>query len=189
MADICIENLCKSFGDKKVIDNLNCIFESGRINCVMGKSGIGKTTLLNILMGIYEADSGTVSGISGKKISAVFQENRLCENLNAITNIKMVTDESDEKIISVLERMEIDATKKIPVSEYSGGMKRIVAIARALLAKFDILFMDEPLKGLDEETKMKVVELIKEMTKGKTVIMVTHNIEECKMFDAKLIEL
>ena len=67
MADICIENLCKSFGDKKVIDNLNCIFESGRINCVMGKSGIGKTTLLNILMGIYEADSGTVSGISGKK--------------------------------------------------------------------------------------------------------------------------
>ena len=49
--------------------------------------------------------------------------------------------------------------------------------------------MDEPLKGLDEETKMKVVELIKEMTKGKTVIMVTHNIEECKMFDAKLIEL
>ena len=85
--------------------------------------------------------------------------------------------------------MEIDATKKIPVSEYSGGMKRRVAIARALLAKFDILFMDEPLKGLDEETKMKVVELIKEMTKGKTVIMVTHNIEECKMFDAKLIEL
>lgn len=133
----------------------------------MGKSGIGKSTLLSILMGLEKADEGTVSGMEHQKISAIFQENRLFENLDAVTNIHITTGKTKEEITGFLKKMELDDIAGKPVSEYSGGMKRRVAIARALLAEYDILIMDEPLQGLDAETKEKVATVIKTQTAGK----------------------
>lgn len=133
----------------------------------MGKSGIGKSTLLSILMGLEKADEGTVSGMEHQKISAIFQENRLFENLDAVTNIHITTGKTKEEIAGFLKEMELDDVAGKPVSEYSGGMKRRVAIARALLAEYDILIMDEPLQGLDAETKEKVATVIKTQTAGK----------------------
>ena len=105
----------------------------------------------------------------------------------------MVTDiagiYSEKDIIKCFERIGINALDKKPVSEFSGGMKRRVAILRALMADFDILLMDEPLKGLDEETKTDVVSLILEFTKGKAVIMTTHDISEVKLFNAEIIQI
>lgn len=88
-----------------------------------------------------------VSGMEHQKISAIFQENRLFENLDAVTNIHITTGKTKEEIAGFLKEMELDGVAGKPVSEYSGGMKRRVAIARALLAEYDILIMDEPLPG------------------------------------------
>ena len=113
------------------------------MTCIMGKSGIGKSTLLSILMGLEKADEGTVSGMEHQKISVIFQENRLFENLDAVTNIHITTGKTKEEITGFLKKMELDDIAGKPVSEYSGGMKRRVAIARALLAEYDIFGMGQ----------------------------------------------
>lgn len=159
------------------------------MTCIMGKSGIGKTTLLAVLMGLVKADEGAVTEMEHKKISAIFQENRLFENLDAVTNIRITTGKSDAEIERFLQKMELKDIIGKPVSEYSGGMKRRVAIARALLAEYDILFMDEPLQGLDACTKEKVALMIKEQTNGKTVLFVTHEEKEAEFFQAERVEL
>ncbi|SFO25706.1 NitT/TauT family transport system ATP-binding protein [Pseudobutyrivibrio sp. UC1225] len=191
--DIVIENLSKAYDNQLVLDNLSVTFPEKSFTCLMGKSGAGKTTLLSILMELETADSGVITGLEDKKISVVFQENRLCNNLTALLNIKMVIEDSsrisDSDIMNWLEKIGLGEDAKKPVQEYSGGMKRRVAILRALLADFDLLIMDEPLKGLDEATKQQVIDLIKELTKEKTVIMTTHDISEAKAFDATIVFL
>ena len=191
--DIIIDKLSKSYDGQKVLEDLSVTFPDKSFTCLMGKSGIGKTTLLNILMGLEQADNGKITGLNDKKISAVFQENRLCNNLTALLNIKMVIDGSskisDSEIIRYLDRIGLGDELKKPVSDFSGGMKRRVAILRALLADFDLLIMDEPLKGLDDATKMDVINLIKELTKEKTVIMTTHDDSEANIFSAQIISL
>ena len=188
-----IKNLTKTYDGQIVLNDYSTSFEDGSFTCIMGKSGVGKTTLLNILMGLEAAESGEISGLSGRKISAVFQENRLCDNLTALLNIKMIIEDSsrisDAEIIKFLNRIGLGNELKKPVSEFSGGMKRRVAILRALLADFDLLIMDEPLKGLDDETKQQVIDLIKELTKEKTVIMTTHDDSEADAFNANIISL
>ena len=94
MEDICIRDLSKSFGDKVVFDNLNLTIRGGMTTCIMAPSGAGKTTLLRILMGLETADAGSVTGLEGKRFSAVFQEERLCENMTAADNIRLVMPSS-----------------------------------------------------------------------------------------------
>ena len=100
-----------------------------------------------------------------------------------MTNIHITTGKTKEEITGFLKKMELDDIAGKPVSEYSGGMKRRVAIARALLAEYDILIMDEPLQGLDAETKEKVATVIKTQTAGKTVLFVTHDEKEAEFFE------
>lgn len=187
--DIIVKNLCKSYDHNQVLDHFSCTFREKKMTCIMGKSGIGKSTLLSILMGLEKADDGTVSGMEHQKISAIFQENRLFENLDAVTNIHITTGKTKEEIAGFLKKMGLDDVAGKPVSEYSGGMKRRVAIARALLAEYDILIMDEPLQGLDAETKEKVATVIKTQTAGKTVLFVTHDEKEAEFFEAERVEL
>ncbi len=188
-----IKNLTKAYDGQTVLENLSLTFDDGSFTCIMGKSGVGKTTLLNILMGLENADSGVICGLDDKKVSVVFQENRLCNNITALLNIKMVIQKdsriTDDKISEYLRRIGLGNDLKKPVSEYSGGMKRRVAILRALLADFDLLIMDEPLKGLDDETKETVIALIKELTKEKTVIMTTHDDSEASLLEANIISI
>ncbi|NLT94805.1 MAG: ABC transporter ATP-binding protein [Clostridia bacterium] len=188
--DIKISGLSKSYGENRVLKNLNLTFPEKEITCIMGPSGCGKTTLLNILMGLTRPDQGTVEGVPKKK-SAVFQEDRLCESFSAVSNVRLVCEKNidDKKIISHLDRVGLKESCKKPVRELSGGMKRRVAIVRAILAPSEILFLDEPFKGLDEETKKATMKYVKENTKGRTVLMVTHNIEEAEAFGGRIIQL
>lgn len=183
---ILVSHLSKSFGEKKVLDDLSLSFPYGKITCIMGKSGCGKTTLLNILLGIEKQDSGTVTGIP-KKVSAVFQEDRLCEDFKVITNIKMATGRPENEILSCLSGLMMKESANTKVKELSGGMKRRVAIARALLSEHDLLIMDEPMKGLDTETRKKTASLIRE-TAG-TMIIVTHDEAEAELLGAGIIRL
>lgn len=188
--DIVVSKLSKSFGTNQVLVDLNITFPEYELTCLMGPSGCGKTTLLNILMGFIHPDEGSVRGVPRLK-SAVFQEDRLCEGFNAVSNIRLVCDRkvNTGKIISHLEKIGLKGSFDQPVSEFSGGMKRRVAIVRAILAKSDVLFLDEPFKGLDVDTKKDVMQYLKENMQGKTVIMVTHSIEEVKALHGRLITM
>jgi NitT/TauT family transport system ATP-binding protein len=187
--DIIIKNLHKSFGDNKVLKGIDLVVKQNRITCLMGQSGSGKTTLLNILMGFEKADSGEMLNVPVHK-SAVFQENRLCEDFSVLTNIKMVNDALKEDVIlRHLDAVGLRENSNQKVSTLSGGMKRRVALVRAILAEKDVLFLDEPLKGLDEETRDKVIDYLLNNTKNTTVIMVTHQIEEAQALNAEIVYL
>lgn len=190
-----IDELNKSFGDTAVFKEFSAEFEDGSVTCIMGSSGIGKTTLLRILMGLEDYDDGRITGIENKTMAAVFQEDRLCENLTVSANIRM-TGGKDEKGISeqeVVKYLEIIGMKDMAskqVSELSGGMKRRVAILRAVLADRDVVFFDEPLKGLDPETEKKVMDTVVPLLNGKTVLWVTHREGEAAYFkDARMLKL
>ena len=187
--DIIIKNLHKSFGDNRVLNGVNAVIKENRITCLMGQSGIGKTTLLNIMLGLEKADSGEIANVPAKK-AAVFQENRLCEDFSVLTNIKMVNDTlTDDVVLNHLEAVDLEDCAKQRVNTLSGGMKRRVALVRAILAEKEILFLDEPFKGLDEDTKDKAIQYLADNTRGLTVIMVTHQYEEAQALNADVVYL
>ena len=188
--DICIRNITKSYGEKTVFKNLNLKIESGKITCIMAPSGAGKTTLLRMMMGLEKPDRGSIVGLSEKRFSAVFQEERLCEGMTAIGNIRLVNPSlTADQIRNELQRLGMYDCENQPVSELSGGMRRRVSILRALLAEYDVLFMDEPFKGLDSTLKKDVITSVMEKTVGKTVIVVTHDRSEADLLRAEIINL
>lgn len=190
MKGIKVGGLSKSFGEKHVLDGFSATFPDGATTCVMGPSGCGKTTLLHILLGLERADGGTIDGLPSR-ISAVFQEERLCEDFTAVTNIRLVTGRAvpETEIEHCLAAFGLAGSTRVPVRELSGGMKRRVAIARAVLAEGKLLVLDEPFKGLDEGTRRLVAAEVKRRTAGRTVIMVTHDPAEAVMMDAGVIEM
>lgn len=189
--NINISNLTKKYGKKEIFKNFSLEIEAGKVTALMGKSGFGKTTLIRILMGLEKYDEGKITGLENQKISTVFQEDRLCENLSAITNISIVCEkETSIREISVeLEKIGLKESQNKPVKTLSGGMKRRVAIIRCIMAKSDIIIFDESLKGLDEITKKNVINYLKEKIRGKTVIIVTHDIEEARQLDGTIVNL
>lgn len=176
-------NVTKKFDKHKVLKNLTYTFEDKKTSFVMGSSGIGKTTLLRIIMGLENDYYGEVKGLEGRKISAVFQDDSLCQNSSVFLNIKLVSELiSKEKLIKDFSKLGLYDILDKRVRELSGGMKRRVAILRALSVGFDTLIMDEPFKGLDSENKEKVMNMVIEKTFDKTAIIVSHNIEEYLYF-------
>ncbi|MDE7416824.1 MAG: ATP-binding cassette domain-containing protein [Lachnospiraceae bacterium] len=190
MNNICVKHLSKSFDGKKVFDNLNMSISGREMTCIMAPSGAGKTTLLRILMGLESADCGSVSGLENKRFSAVFQEERLCEGMTAQDNIRLVMPTlGNQAVIREMARLGLGDCYNQPVSELSGGMRRRVSILRALLAEYDVLFLDEPFKGIDDTLKEQVIAYVKEKTRGKTVVFVTHDRKEAFDMGAGIIEL
>ena len=180
-------NITKKYGENTVLDDFSYNFPDSGYTCIMGQSGCGKSTLLLILMGLVKPDGGEVRGRPAK-ISAVFQEDRLCENLTVLANLRLVLGKSrNAELSAALSEMGLDGCEKQPVRELSGGMKRRLALLRALLAEYDVLFLDEPFKGLDSCTKARVMQLCRDKTAGKTVILVTHDTGEADFFGGKLV--
>ncbi|MPM50573.1 Aliphatic sulfonates import ATP-binding protein SsuB [bioreactor metagenome] len=181
------EKLSKSYGDKRVIRDLTAEFPDGEITCVMGPSGCGKTTLLHMLMGLVKPDSGTVIGVP-HRIAAVFQEERLCETASAAANVKLVCPPGDIYAhLAAVGLMGEDTTK--PVAELSGGMRRRVAVVRALMSNGEALFIDEPFKGLDDETRALTIDYLKKTLAGRTAVVVTHDVRDVEALAAGLIML
>ena len=174
--DIKVDHVSKAYGKQQVLRDLSCVLPEGKTTCIRGNSGCGKTTLIRLLLGLDIPDKGKIEGISDRKISAVFQEDRLCENLSAASNIRLVCTEtiSDRELEEAYKAVALQK----PVRELSGGMRRRVSILRALLADSDCVIMDEPLRGLDEKTRTKTIDYILKKTEGKTLIFVTHEEQE-----------
>lgn len=178
MDNIIFNKVSKSFGDIQVLTNFDFTFKEGEKYYLSGASGKGKTTLLRILTELETIDSGEISGIENFKIIMVFQENRLVENISAVRNIAFVSGKSDSEIMKYLSIFGLDGFEQCPVNQLSGGMKRRVSILRGLLCDFDILILDEPFKGLDEEIKNIVINEVLKLTENKMLIITTHAQEE-----------
>jgi len=191
MAEIIMEHLYKAYEGEVVIENISLQLSSGRTYCLMAPSGAGKTTLLRMLMGLETPDSGEISGLSGLRLAAVFQEDRLIEGYTALQNLKFALGRQypDSELIGALTRLLPEDSLKKPVAEFSGGMKRRTAILRALLAPSDFVIMDEPFTGLDHAMRLTVIEMIKEYTKGKILLVSTHSEEDVALLGAELITL
>ena len=187
-----ITGLCKSFGGITALHDLTLTVEEGCVTCITGPSGCGKSTLLSILLGLLQPDAGQVKGLEGKRAAAVFQEDRLCERLSAIANILLVCEPevSPQAACGMLERMGLEKQHhQKPVCDLSGGMRRRVALARALLAKSDWLALDEPFKGLDEDTRTLAIRERLAQSRGKTVLVITHDEQDIEALGARHIRL
>ena len=178
-----IQNLSYKYGKSLVIDDLTYEFECGKVSAIIGESGIGKTTLLNLIADLIDAPNGKIT-TNIKKIGYVFQEPRLFDWMSALENVSTVSDDATAR--KILTKMGLaDAIYKYP-QELSGGMKQRVAIARALAYDPELVILDEPFKGLDPEMRREISEFVFSTLKNKTVIMVTHDTEDLELADIVL---
>lgn len=179
MQDIIIDNLCKSYEGRPVLENFSATLPAGSITGLMAPSGAGKTTLLRLLMGLEKPDAGKIIGLEDARLSVVFQEDRLCDNLSAVNNIRLVNPaRSVQEVTHALDLVGLSGAYWQPARELSGGMRRRVAILRALLAEYDLLLLDEPFKGLDAVTKAAVIADTRRRIAGRTTLFVTHDATE-----------
>ena len=178
-----LENVTVEFDKQTVIKGLSFEFEKGKIYGITGSSGIGKTTLINAIAGTVKLKEGHIIKDT-EKIGYIFQDPRLFPWLNSLENVTCVCPDKD-KASYYLNLLLNDSENKYP-HELSGGMKQRVSIARALAYEPEILLLDEPFKGLDEENKRNTVQTVLDFLKGKTAIMVSHNRDELMLCDIVL---
>lgn len=214
-----LRSVTKSYDGHPVLSDLSMEFSAGTFYCLMAPSGSGKTTLFRLILGLEKPDSGVIlfdapagdpgnndikasSGTVSKSdpcrlrgthplISAVFQENRLLECYTAIENLRFALGKrySSETLTTYLLRLLPEDALNKPVCEFSGGMKRRVAILRAILAPSEIILMDEPFTGLDADTRQLTIDLVKELCAGKLLIIATHFEDDAELLGAKIIHL
>ena len=208
-----VNNISKSFVNTQVISNISATFEKGKTNLIIGQSGSGKTVLMKCLLGLYDVDNGeiffdekkydkdNISNMSNlrKQIGMVFQGSALFDSMTVLDNImfplRMFSSKSESDMISrakeVIKRVDLkDSDDKYP-SEISGGMKKRVAIARAIVLNPKYLFCDEPNSGLDPKTAIIIDKLIQEITVeyNITTIINTHDMNSVMEIGDKIIFL
>ncbi len=182
-----IKNLSVQFGDKTIFNNFNLTIENNECLAILGESGIGKTSLINAVMGLIPYE-GTIKLSDDTVISAVFQEERLFDGLTVYDNIKMTCEKSRQNsIIEYISRAGLNP--KDIVRSLSGGMKRRTSILRALLAPHNLLILDEPFKGLDNATRLTIMDLVKENASHTTMLLITHDVWEASYFNCRQLVL
>ena len=186
MRDICVKNLTCSYEQKTIFDNFDVTFEQGKINVILGGSGVGKTTLLNAIAGIKSYE-GQIEGCEGG-VSYIFQKDRLIPSISVYKNLDLilkgvVKDKAERKRMieqTAVDLEVFDVLKSLP-SEISGGQAQRVSMARAFLYPSDVMLLDEPFKALDTALKTRLIKQFAALQekKNKTVVFVTHAIDEC----------
>ena len=183
--ELIVSHITKAYGEKTVLEDLSLTFESGGRYRICGPSGRGKTTLLRLILGLEAPDAGSITGVPRRK-AAVFQENRLCPGLSVLGNIRAVVGRRvpEGEILVLLDRLGLADSARLPAGSLSGGMARRAALARALLYRGELLTLDEPFTGLDEENRLAAAEAIRAHAAGKTVLLVTHRQEDAALLHA-----
>ena len=206
-----VSNLVKSFGGNKVIEDISVIFEKGKTNLIIGRSGSGKTVLMKCIVGLYETDEGAVAfdnrdfvqmNFADRKslrreMGMLFQGSALFDSLNVEENVMfplnmftgMSLEEKRERTNFCLKRVNLGDVNGLYPGELSGGMKKRVAIARAIVQNPKYLFCDEPNSGLDPKTALVIDELISEITHEYhiTTVINTHDMNSVMEIGEKVI--
>jgi ABC-type nitrate/sulfonate/bicarbonate transport system ATPase subunit len=179
-----LEKINVSYEDKQVLKDYSAEFSPG-ISLLTGPSGFGKTTLLHTIAGLIKPESGSIEG-APKRPALMFQDDRLFPWLSALKNIEIVCDD-EARARSLLKAVELEAEADSMPEELSGGMRRRIALARALAFGGDMLLLDEPYKGMDIELITRLAPLIKSQTIP--VIISTHSPEEQQIIGGTIIEM
>ena len=181
-----IRGICKSFEGRSVLEDVSFDFPEAAVTALRGPSGCGKTTLVNIILGLIEPDAGDVLMPASARTAAVFQEDRLIEHFSAALNVRLTAPASvtDEQIRSALSELGLAQEGEKRVSEFSGGMRRRVAVIRAALFQPQFLLLDEPFKGLDEEMRARTAAFLRRNCAQATTILVTHDETEAALMGA-----
>ena len=190
--DLILQGLRKSYDGHVVLDGLSHTFPHGTLTCVTGRSGCGKTTLLRLIAGLETPDGGRVLGVPEGGISMVFQEDRLPPRLDAADCLRCVLKrdaQREARIAGALASLGLAEASGQPVSEYSGGMRRRVALARALLFPSPLVLLDEPFKGLDAATRGRAIDFCRPLLAGRTTLLVTHDPEDIADFRGNRLDL
>ncbi|MCU0457264.1 MAG: ATP-binding cassette domain-containing protein [Bacteroidales bacterium] len=206
-----VANICKSFNGKKVLDDVSVTFEPGKTNLIIGRSGSGKTVLLKSIVGLHEIDCGEIwfedllfnrldfrdRKEVRKQMGMLFQGSALFDSMTTEQNVRFPLDmftnqtpeEKTERVNFCLKRVDILNANKLFPAELSGGMKKRVAIARAIALNPKYLFCDEPNSGLDPITAILIDELIKEITEeyNMTTIVNTHDMNSVMEIGEKIV--
>ena len=194
---ISVENINKHFGENHVLKNVSFVFEPGKTNLIIGESGSGKTTLLKVMIGLHEANSGVVNYNERnfremnfkarkelrKEIGMLFQGGALFDYMSVQENIifplNMFAEKSEEENLErvnfCLNRVNLENTNHLLPSELSGGMKKRVAIARAIALNPKYLLCDEPNSGLDPKTAILIDNLIQEITEEYNITTIVNS--------------
>lgn len=203
-----LKNVSKSYKNTKVLNNVNIKFREKEFVSILGPSGSGKTTLLNIIGGLDKYDEGNliIDGVltrnfkendwdnyRSKRIGFIFQNYNLINHLTVLENVELALlvngKKNKSKIIDILKKVGLeDEMNKLP-NELSGGQMQRVAIARSIINENDIILADEPTGALDSKTSVEIMEILKEISRNKLVIMVTHNVELANIYSDRIIEI
>ena len=173
-----VKNICKSFGEKVILSDFSFSFENG-IYLIVGESGIGKTTLLNIIAGLDNDFSGEVIGGGIENVSYAFQEYRLLPGISALENVALAHKGEGDSVIAarnILARLGFsESDMRLSSNKLSGGMKQRVSLARAFIKKAPVLLLDEPTKELNSELVEIILKIVESISKDTIVLLVTHD--------------
>lgn len=183
-----VKNLKKDYKGNIILDGFNISFDDNVINCILGESGCGKTTLLNIIAGLEPYEEGSIDGIDGCSFSYIFQETRLLPWFTVRQNMEFVMadmdfEEKEKRIERYLNVTGLHEYGNYYPSQLSGGMKQRLSIARAFAYPGNILLMDEPFKALDMKLKKELTDEFQKLwgEDKRTVLFVTHELDEALM--------
>ena len=189
---VTLQNVTLSYRDgkstKTVLDDLSLTIPSGKMTVIMGPSGCGKTTLLRVVAGLQATTTGNVTRETDN-ISYLFQDTALLPWLTAAENVNLVLSDTKRTLGEAAEwlrRVDLSGEANTYPASLSGGMRQRVALARALSTDADLLLLDEPFRGMDEELHAKMRELILACRKGKTTVLVTHDLQDAAMADCRI---
>ena len=183
------KHLTKRYGDYMAVDDIQLEFEKGSFNAILGPNGAGKSTTISMLIGLKKPTKGQIRYAPNTKIGVVFQASVLDEMLTVRENLTIRAQQYKEIVASrvddLIHQLGLTAFQKQLYGTLSGGQKRRVDIARALLSQPDILFLDEPTTGLDIQTRKAIWDLLSRLQKdeGMTIILTTHYLDEADEAD------
>lgn len=188
---VVVQGVTKRYGTHTVLAGVGLRLEPRSVTAITGPNGVGKTTLARLLLGLERPDSGSITGLEGLRRAAVFQEDRLCTHLDAVANVRLVLDREHrgaaEQELALVGLSGDDLSK--PVGELSGGQRRRVAIARAMVVRAPLVILDEPFTGLDAQAKPAVSQYVRERLAGSIALLITHDPADAAFLGARVVSL
>ncbi len=182
---ISLQNVSFAYGENTILQNVFLTLTEGAV-CFTAPSGSGKTTLLRLLAELERPQNGAVLR-QGERVAVLFQENRLFPWLTVEQNVALACPKGD--VAPYLEAVELTADKDKYPEELSGGMQRRAALARALAFNGDVLLLDEPFTGLDNDLRERIAKAITERFRPRCTVLITHSPEDAALLNARIIPL